>query len=155
MGLKENFTNDEWENLIRLPYAISMTIIMAAPSVFGAWGEVKTMLTEPPKLAAASGSALAGLISAEMQSRAKELVKEQEQEFKKDQAGYRGRTLEACRAAAAALSKISPEEAESYKKWALAIGQKVAEAAKEHGVAVSEPEKAALGEISAALGIAG
>jgi uroporphyrinogen-III synthase len=35
----------------------------------------------------------------------------------------------------------------------LAIGQKVAEAAKEHGVAVSEPEKTVLGEVSAAFGM--
>jgi hypothetical protein len=35
----------------------------------------------------------------------------------------------------------------------MAIGQKVAEAAKEHGVAVSDPEKVALGEIKTALGL--
>jgi uroporphyrinogen-III synthase len=35
----------------------------------------------------------------------------------------------------------------------MAIGQKVAEAAKEHGVAVSEPEKLALNEIKTALGL--
>jgi hypothetical protein len=37
----------------------------------------------------------------------------------------------------------------------LAIGLKVAEAAKENGVAVSGPEKAELSEISIALGIGG
>jgi uroporphyrinogen-III synthase len=41
----------------------------------------------------------------------------------------------------------------AYKKWSLAIGRKVAEAAKEHGVAISEPEEAVLGEISDAFGI--
>jgi uroporphyrinogen-III synthase len=46
-----------------------------------------------------------------------------------------------------------PDEAAAYKMWVLAIGQKVAEAAKEHGVAVSEPEKAVLGEVSAAFGM--
>jgi len=34
----------------------------------------------------------------------------------------------------------------------LAIGQKVAEAPKEQGVAVSEPEEVLLNEVSAALG---
>jgi hypothetical protein len=155
MGLKENFTPDEWENLVRLPFAISMTVIVAAPSVLGAWGEAKAMISEPPKLAAASGSALAGMISAEMQARSKELVKEQEHAVRQDQAGYRMRTLGSCRAAAAALEKVPPEEALAFKTWVLAIGQKVAEAAKEHGVAVSEPEKAALTEISGALGISG
>ncbi|MEI7827716.1 MAG: hypothetical protein WCI87_07995 [Euryarchaeota archaeon] len=41
----------------------------------------------------------------------------------------------------------------AYKKWVLAIGQKVAEAAKEHGVAVSEPEKTVLSEASTAFGM--
>jgi hypothetical protein len=153
MEIKENFTDDEWKNLVSLPYAISMTVIAAAPSILGAWGESKAMLTEPASLAAASGSALVGLISAEMQSKVKELVKEQQDLFKHDQMGYRNKTIEACRSAAEALLKLSPDEAMAYKEWVVAIGQKVAEAAKEHGVAVSDPEKAALNEISAALGI--
>jgi hypothetical protein len=46
-----------------------------------------------------------------------------------------------------------PDDATAYKTWVLAIGQKVAEAAKEHGVAVSEPEMAVLSEVSAAFGM--
>jgi uroporphyrinogen-III synthase len=63
------------------------------------------------------------------------------------------KTIESAKSAAMALSKTTAEEAMAYKKWVLAIGQKVAEAAKEHGVAVSDPEKAVLSEISAALGV--
>jgi uroporphyrinogen-III synthase len=48
---------------------------------------------------------------------------------------------------------VPPDEAEAYKKWLLQIGEKVAEAAKEHGVVVSDPEKAALDEIAGALGL--
>jgi len=155
MGMKENFTTVEWENLISLPYAVSMTVMMAVPSVMGLWGETKAMIQEPAKLAAASGGALVGLLLAEMQSRAKALMKDQQNSWKQDQAGYRTKTLEACRSAATALAKVPPEEGLAYKKWILAIGLKVAEAAKENGVAVSDPEKAALSEISAALGIEG
>ena len=155
MGMKENFTTVEWENLISLPYAVSMTVMMAVPSVMGLWGETKAMIQEPAKLAAASGGALVGLLLAEMQSRAKALMKDQQNSWKHDQAGYRTKTLEACRSAATALAKVPPEEGLAYKKWILAIGLKVAEAAKENGIAVSDPEKAALSEISAALGIVG
>ena len=155
MGMKENFTTVEWENLISLPYAVSMTVMMAVPSVMGLWGETKAMIQEPAKLAAASGGALVGLLLAEMQSRAKALMKDQQNSWKQDQAGYRTKTLEACRSAATALAKVPPEEGLAYKKWILAIGLKVAEAAKENGVAVSDPEKAALFEISTALGIEG
>ena len=154
MSVKENVTPGEWENLLNLPYAVSMTVMVAAPSVIGVWGETKAMIQEPAHLAAESGSALVGLLIAEMQSKAKDLIKEQQNLWKHDQAGYRTKTLDACRAAAAVLSsKIPPEEALAYKKWVLAVGLKVAEAAKEHGVAVSDPEKEALAEISAALGL--
>ncbi len=153
MGLKENFTPGEWESLVSLPYAVSTTVMMAAPNIMGLWGETKAMMQEPASLAAASGSSLVGLLIAEMQARAKDLIKEQQNAWKHDQAGYRTTTLEVCRSVATSLAKVPPEEALAYKKWVLALGLKVAEASKEHGVAVSEPEKAALAEISGALGI--
>jgi hypothetical protein len=155
MGIKENFTTPEWENLISLPYAVSMTVMVAAPSILGLWGETKAIMQEPANLAPASGSGLVGLILAEMQSRVKDLMKDQQNAWKHDQAGYRIKTLDACRSAATALTKVPPEEGLAYKKWVLAIGLKVAEAAKENGVAVSDPEKAALSEISTAFGIGG
>jgi len=153
MELREQFTDDEWKNLVSLPYAISMAVIVAAPSVLGAWGEMKAMIQEPTHLAADSGSALVGLVSAEMQSRGKELIKEQQDLMKRDQTGYRHMVIEAAKSASEALSRVSPDEAMAYKQWSLGIGRKVAEAAKEHGVAVSESEKAVLNEISDAFGI--
>lgn len=104
MGLKEIFTSDEWENLVSLPYAVSMAIMVAAPNVLGVWSETKAIMQEPAKLAAASGSSLVGLLLAEMQPGIKDHMKKQQDTWKHDQAGYRGKTLEACRSAAAALS---------------------------------------------------
>jgi len=153
MELREQFTDDEWKNLVGLPYAISMAVIVAAPSVLGAWGETKALVQEPAHLAAESGSALVGLVSAEMQSRGKELIKEQQDLMKRDRTGYRNMVIGAAKSASEALSRVSPDEAMAYKQWSLAIGRKVAEAAKEHGVAVSEPEIAVLDEISDAFGI--
>jgi len=153
MPMKEQFGENDWKDLESLPYAVSITVMAAAPSILGAWGETKAMLEEPPRLAAASGSELVSLVSADMQPRARELIKEQQNLMKQDQMGYRSRTIETCKSAAAALSAVSPEEAEAYKKWLLQIGEKVAEAAKERGVAVSDPEKAALDEIAGALGL--
>lgn len=54
---------------------------------------------------------------------------------------------------AAALATVAPDEAEAYKKWVLQIGEKVALAAKEHGVTFSDPEKTAPGEIAVAPGL--
>jgi hypothetical protein len=153
MGIREEFTDEEWQKLLSIPYAVSLTIVTAAPSFWGAFGEVKALITEPAKLAASSGSDLVGILSGEMQSKAKDLIKQQEDLFKHDKSGFRSKTIEACTSASAILSKTTAEEAITYKKWVLAIGQKVAEAAKEHGVAVSEPEKTVLSEVSAAFGM--
>lgn len=153
MGLKDSFTAEEWRGLVSLPYVVSMAIILAAPSLLGTFGETKALITEPARLAASSSSDLVGILSAEVQSRGRELIDEQMDLFKMDKDGYRSRTIEAGRSAAIALSKVSATEAAAYKKWVLGIGEKVAEAAKEQGVAVSEPERALLNEFSSALGL--
>jgi hypothetical protein len=154
MGIKDNFAYEEWQQLLSLPYAVSFAIVTASPSLWGALGESKTMLTEPPKLAASSGSDLVSTLSGEMQSRAKDLIEQQQNLFKQDQSGYKSKTVEACKAASATLSKIAPEEATAYKRWVLEVGQKVAEAAKESGgVVVSEAEQAVLNDISDAFGM--
>ncbi len=127
MGMKESFTTAEWENLVSLPYAVSMTVMVAAPSILGLWGETKAIMQEPANLAPVSGSGLVGLLLAEMQSRVKDLMKDQQNAWKHDQAGYRTKTLNACRSAAISLAKVPPEEGLGYKKWVLAIGLKVAE----------------------------
>lgn len=153
MGIREEFSDEEWQTLLSVPYAVSLTIVTAAPSFWGAFGEVKALIAEPAKLAASSGSDLVGILSGEMQSKAKDLIKQQQDLFKHDKSGFRSKTIEACTSASAILSKTVPEEAIAYKKWVLAIGQKVAEAAKESGVDVSEPEKAVLSEVSTAFGM--
>jgi hypothetical protein len=153
MTMKEHFGENDWKNLESLPYAVSMTVITSAPSFLGAWGETKAMVQEPARLAAASGSELVALVSADIQPKAKDLIKEQQNLLRQDQMSYRSRTVAACRSAANALSTVPPDEAEAYKMWLLQIGERVAEAAKEHGVAVSDPEKAALDEIAGALGL--
>ena len=115
MGIREEFTDEEWQKLLSIPYAVSLTIITAAPSFLGAFGESKALLTEPAKLAPSSGGDLVGLLSGEMQSKAKELVKQQQDLMKHDQSGFRSKTIEACTSASAILSKTTAEEAIAYK----------------------------------------
>ena len=151
--MKDEFSPDEWENLVRLPYAVSMAVMTAAPTILGVWGETKAMMQQPAGLAVDAGTPLVGLLVAEMQARAMDLVQEEQAAWKADPAGYRATTLEACHSAVTALAKVPPDESEACRRWVLAIGTKVAEASKERGVAVREPELAALGEISGALGL--
>ena len=154
MGMKDAFSADEWKNLLSLPYAVGMTIIIVSPQgPMGMYKETKEMALEPAKLASTSGSGLVSTLSVELQQQAKELMKEQQNLFKQNQANYKNLTIEACKSAASTLSKTTADEAKAYKQWVLNLGQKVAEAAKEGGVAVTDQEKAALNEISVALGL--
>jgi hypothetical protein len=55
-------------------------------------------------------------------------------------------------AAAALQAKGSPEDVEAYRTFVLALAQRVAEAHKEHGTAISPSEQQALDTVAAALG---
>jgi response regulator of citrate/malate metabolism len=62
-------------------------------------------------------------------------------------------TLAHLRDAVSALQpKAAPDELSSYKQFVSTVAQRVAEAHREHGVAVSPAEQAALDEITATLG---
>ncbi len=50
--------------------------------------------------------------------------------------------------------KAAPDEVDSYRKFVLTLAEKVANAHREGDVAVSDAERAAIGEISTALGSA-
>ena len=51
--------------------------------------------------------------------------------------------------------KATPDEVEGYRRFVLMLADKVANAHREHGVAVSDAERAAIDEISTSLGPAG
>ncbi len=50
--------------------------------------------------------------------------------------------------------KATAEEVDDYRRFVLTLADKVANAHREHGVSVSDAERAAIAEISAALGAA-
>ncbi len=61
--------------------------------------------------------------------------------------------LEHIRGAVAALQeKATPEEVDGYRRFVVMLADAVASAHREDGVTISEPEKAAIAEITTALG---
>ena len=48
--------------------------------------------------------------------------------------------------------KATPEELDGYRRFVLMLADTVASAHREDGVAISEPEKAAIADITTALG---
>jgi hypothetical protein len=156
MGVKESFTTEEWQTLLRLPLKIGMTLMMVSPSgLIGLTKETMALAKAPFALAQDSNAnALVSALAVELQAQAKAIAKDEESAFKQsDPASYKGKAIEACQTAAAALSKASVEDAGAYRTWVLAVGQKVAEAAKEGGVLVSEQENALLKEMDETLNV--
>lgn len=154
MGVKDTFAVEEWQTLLKLPLKIGMALIVVSPSgPIGLTKETMTLAKAPFELAQASNAnALVSALAVELQAQAKAIVKDEESAFKhSDPASYEGKAIEACKTAAAALSKTSTEDAGAYRTWVLAVGQKVAEAAKESGVLVSDHEQALLKKMDEAL----
>lgn len=160
MGIRDNFTPEEWKSLLKAPMLVSYAIAGAAPS--GEEGFIQEM------------SAVADAIIEGGQQAAKESLLEavvadivanagdnQRGPTEKISVGdIKNRALDNCHSLAALLqAKASPEEADAYKRWLLAVAQKVAAAAKEGGIfgfggkQVSESEVATINEIAAALGV--
>jgi hypothetical protein len=66
---------------------------------------------------------------------------------------FRHHGLERLREAVGVLErKATPQEVEDYRSFVLLLADKVAEAHREDGVAISAPEQAAIDEITASLG---
>jgi hypothetical protein len=76
-----------------------------------------------------------------------------------DRAEVRAALIDGCKRAVAVVALKSPAEAEGYKQWLTSLAQKTAEASKEGGflgiggVKISDDEKAAVNELSSALGM--
>jgi hypothetical protein len=154
MGVKDAFTAEEWQTLLQLPMKVGVTLMIVAPSgPIGLTKETMALAKAPFALAQAShANALVNALAVELQAQAKDIVKAEESSFKhSDPMTYKGKTMTACQTAAAALNKAAAEDAVEYRTWVLAVGQKVAEAAKEGGVLFSQAEQALLKEIEGAL----
>jgi hypothetical protein len=160
MGVKENFTAEEWRALLRAPMLVSYAVAGAAPSdETGYIQEMKAVadaITESEPRAAKDS--LISEVIAQIFANADD--DERGPTEKISVGDVRERALANCQEVAGLLqSKASPQEAEDYKRWLLVIAQRVASAAKEGGFLgfggsqVSKSEAATLNEIAAALGL--
>ena len=159
---KANFTSEEWGKLLASPMIAGMAITAADPS--GLWGLLKEGM--------AGGWAL---VEARQSNQANPLVKAVAEDFSTAEGrtaaraavdarfkgakfdGLKDKALAELKSISGILDAKAPDDAPPFKAWLQNVAQKAAEAGKEGGflgfggVAVSEAEKATLGEISAAL----
>jgi hypothetical protein len=159
MASKDNFTTEEWRSLIKAPMLISYAVAGAAPS--GEDGFIQEMSAVADGIIeggqqAAKESLLAAVVADIIANAQDELRGPTENISVKE---IKAKALDNCRSVVAILqTKASAEEADEYKRWLLAVAQKVAAAAKEGGIfgfgatQVSESETATINEIADALG---
>jgi len=162
MASKTSFTPGEWDQIRDSVMMAGIAVTEAEPS--GLWGMVQESLARGSALAQAKmdpGSnelmkaVVADCETAEGRAAARESLKTKFAGSTPAEA--RTRAIEALRQVSALVETKAPEDAPGFKAWLRQISQRVAEAAKEGGflgfggVPVSEAEKAALTEISAAL----
>jgi hypothetical protein len=160
MSAKDNFTADEWKNLLRVPKLAAYAVAGAAPSKQDDF--VREMAAVAEGVAEgerqAPSDSLLGAVVADIVADAEDGRAGPTETV--SAGDVRARALEACRAAAAALeAKVSPEEAYRYKRWVLVVAERVASAAKEGGLfgfggeQVSGGEVAVINELGEAIGI--
>jgi hypothetical protein len=159
MTSKEAFTDEDWTRLMRAPFVAGMAISLADPGgPIEAFKE--TSATLKAVLAADQGGgdlveAIAHDTAAQARARKNPLAG-----FKPTSAATAGvEILDELKAAHRIVSeKATPEEAEAFATWLLAVAQAAADAAKEggfmgfHAERVSEGEQRMLDSIREALG---
>lgn len=160
MSLKENFTAEEWNTLIRAPMMVSYGVAGAAPS--GGIGFVMEMKAVADAIFDAGEQFPKGSLVEAVTSQIKANATDQFEGSKGtlSAAEIKEKALEVCRQVSLILqSKASVEESDSYKRWLMEVAGRVAEASKEGGflgfggTRVSEGETAALTELAASLGV--
>jgi hypothetical protein len=162
VATKADFTPDEWQKLLRAPFMAGLVVVAASPS--GPIGVLKEMFAVGKVLAEAKSqgpaNALVKALVADLgtpegrgQASGSELSAKAPDALRSEAlAGIRSITETVAR-------KTSPEESEGFRRWLVAIGQRVAEAAKEGGflgfggTQVSEQETAALKDLAAAVNV--
>lgn len=158
MADKSDFTPEEWKLIVAAAPMVGLAVTCASPN--GPWGVMKEMLSMGMAMAEmlhkGSSNPLIAALTADLKAR--QTKPESPQNIKDPEQG-RELALNHVRAVNDVIDrKVKPEEADEFKKWLMAVGQRVAEASNEGGIfgfggeRVSDAEKAVLRQIAFALG---
>lgn len=141
---KADFTEQEWETVLEGP--TSAGLIVSTAQRGGSFRESFSLAKAYTEARTAAGAS--GLMDEVVQSKPK--VDRARQGSVED---LKEHHLGIIRQAVSLLeAKASPEEIEDYRSFTLALAERVANAKEEEGQPVSDAERTAIDEISAALG---
>jgi hypothetical protein len=157
MASKADFTSEEWKTIVAAAPMVGLAVTCASPN--GPWGVMKEMLSMGMAMAEmlqkGSSNPLIAALAADLKARE---TKPEPPEGLKDPEQAKELALNYIRAVNDLVKrKVKGDEADEFKKWLLAVGQRVAEASNEGGIfgfgseRVSDAEKNVLRQIAFAL----
>lgn len=159
MARKTDFTTEEWKMIVAAAPMVGLAVTCASPN--GPWGVLKEMLSMGMAMAEMLQKGSSNPLIAELAADLKERqTKPEPPQGIKDPEQAKELALNHIRAVNDIVSrKAKADEADQFKKWLLAVGERVAEASNEGGIfgiggeRVSEAEKNVLRQIAFALGL--
>ena len=159
MARKTDFTTEEWKMIVAAAPMVGLAVTCASPN--GPWGVLKEMLSMGMAMAEMLQKGSSNPLIAELAADLKERqTKPEPPQGIKDPEQAKELALNHIRAVNDIVSrKAKADEADEFKKWLLAVGERVAEASNEGGIfgiggdRVSEAEKNVLRQIAFALGL--
>ncbi len=147
MTRKAAFTEQEWKTILEGPPSAGMIVITA-----GRGGTIRETLAMGKAYAEARQQHGRSELLDEIAAAKPEIDHTRYRSF--DELKEHG--LQHLRDAVEVLrNKATAEETDDYRRFVVALAEKVAAAHREDGVAVSPPEEAAIGEIATSLGASG
>lgn len=155
MSAQEDYTAEEWELVASGPAIAGMTIVVADPAFFGAMKEsaaiARAILEAGQKSKVELIRAIGAASSSGHKYKTPDLPKDQGTD------GALKILIAECQRAVKVVQEKSPEEADDYARYLLAIAQVTAQSSKEGGflgigaTRVSEQETATLDRLAEAL----
>src|SRR5437867_11434472 len=134
MASKSDVTPEEWKTIVAAAPMVGLAVTCASPN--GPWGVMKEMLSMGMAMAEMLGKGSSNTLIAELAADLKaRQTKPEPPEGMKDPEQCKQAALDHVRAVNDVLKrKVKPEEADEFKKWILAVGGRVADAANEGGI---------------------
>ncbi|MEF2280125.1 hypothetical protein V3W47_17675 [Deinococcus sp. YIM 134068] len=162
MGVKDNFTADEWFRVMTGPGRVGAAVVAASPS------GVTGLVAEAQAIAAAIREQVSGpgrtplleAMAADLMGTPPDAQSRPPQERARTMEDARAQSIEAVRQVVWLVSsKTSPEDAAAYRQLLWSVAERTAGAAKEGGFLgiggeqVSDRERAALDELRGVIGV--
>jgi len=161
MSLKDNFTPDEWFQVMTGPGRVGAAVVAASPSgLTGLVAEAQAMAgTIREQMAAADRTPLLEAMAADLMGTPPSAQDRPQEERAQSMEEARARSVEGVRQAVWLVgSKAGPQDLAAYRRLLLSVAERTAQAAKEGGFLgiggeqVNEKERTVLDELRAVIG---